>query len=284
VAHRFVDPKHPFPFIDYVHMSNLDHEVAGIDFVAVKIGDVNGSSKSNVHSGSETSNRSVVTLLTENITAKAGDIVNVTLSAEEINHLIGIQMTLSYDNQMVELIEIKSEVLNLKDEHLGFSHLSKGLIHLSWNQDNAINVANQILKAKLKLLKDVTNKPLIALERSMMNPEMYTKEGNGIAVNNIKLETGNRDHNPADKFELYQNVPNPFNANTIIGFNLPAADEVILKIFDVTGKMVYQNKGQFSKGYNTFNIDANALNLNGVMYYQIDTETDSATRKMIVIK
>ncbi len=48
--------------------------------------------------------------------------------------------------------------------------------------------------------------------------------------------------------------------------------------------MVYQNKGQFSKGYNTFNIDANALNLNGVMYYQIDTETDSATRKMIVIK
>ncbi len=117
-----------------------------------------------------------------------------------------------------------------------------------------------------------------------MSPEIYTKEGNGIAINNIKLETGNRDHNPTDKFELYQNVPNPFNATTIIGFNLPAADVVTLKIFDVTGKMVYQNKGQFSKGYNTFNIDANALNLNGVMYYQIDTETDSATRKMIVIK
>ncbi|MBK7806016.1 MAG: T9SS type A sorting domain-containing protein [Saprospiraceae bacterium] len=284
VAHRFIDPKHPFPFIDYVHMNNLDHEVAGIDFVAVKIGDVNGSSKSNIHSGSETANRSVVTLLTENITAKAGDIVNVTLNAEEINQLIGMQMTLSFDHQMAELIEIKSDVLNLKDENLGFSHLSKGLVHLSWNQENAVNIANQIVKAKFKLLRDVTDKPLIALERSMMSPEIYTKEGNGIAINNIKLETGNRDHNPTDKFELYQNVPNPFNATTIIGFNLPAADVVTLKIFDVTGKMVYQNKGQFSKGYNTFNIDANALNLNGVMYYQIDTETDSATRKMIVIK
>jgi len=284
VAHRFIDPKHPFPFIDYVHMNNLDHEVAGIDFVAVKIGDVNGSSKSNVHSSNETANRSVVTLLTENITAKAGDVVNVTLNAEEINQLIGMQMTLSFDHQMAELIEIKSDVLNLKDENLGFSHLSKGLVNLSWNQDNAANIANQIVKAKFKLLRDVTDKPLIALERSVLSPEIYTKEGNGIAINNIKLETGNRDHNPTDKFELYQNVPNPFNATTIIGFNLPAADVVTLKIFDVTGKMVYQNKGQFSKGYNTFNIDANALNLNGVMYYQIDTETDSATRKMIVIK
>jgi len=284
VAHRFIDPKHPFPFIDYVHLSNLDYDVAGIDFIAVKIGDVNGSSKTNVHSNNEVSNRSAITLVTENVTGKVGEIVNVSLSAEEINNLIGMQMTLSIDNQMVELIEIKSDVMNLKEEHLGFSHLSKGLVHLSWNQENGVNITNHMITAKFKLLRDVNDKPLIALERSMISPEIYTKEGNGISVNNVKLESGNRDNNPDSKFELYQNVPNPFNATTIIGFNLPAADEVTLKIFDVTGKMVYQNKGQFSKGYNTFNIDANALNLNGVMYYQIDTETDSATRKMIVIK
>ena len=48
--------------------------------------------------------------------------------------------------------------------------------------------------------------------------------------------------------------------------------------------MVYQKRSHFGKGYNTFNVDANTLNLNGVLYYQIDTETDSATRKMIIIK
>jgi Dockerin type I domain len=284
VAHRFVDPRHPFPFIDYVHMSNVDYDVAGIDFMAVKIGDVNGSSKTNVNSKNEVSNRSAITLVTENVSGKAGEIVTVSLSTEEISNLIGMQMTLSMDNQMVELIEIKSDAMGLKDEHLGFSHLSKGFVHLSWNQENAVNVSNQMLTAKFKLLRDVNDKPLLALERSMISPELYIKEGNGISVNNVKLESSNRGNHPEGKFELYQNVPNPFNATTIVGFNLPAADEVTLKIFDVTGKMVHQNKGYFSKGYNTFNIDANALNLNGVMYYQIDTETDSATRKMIVIK
>ena len=83
---------------------------------------------------------------------------------------------------------------------------------------------------------------------------------------------------------MYQNIPNPFNATTVIGFNLPNADEATLKIYDLTGKMVFQNTASFAKGYNTFNVDANTLNLNGVLYYQIDTNTDSATRKMIIIK
>ena len=100
----------------------------------------------------------------------------------------------------------------------------------------------------------------------------------------MSLQPSTKNAAQADQFELFQNVPNPFNASTIIGFNLPQADEVSMKIFDLTGKLIYQTKGEFSKGYNTFNIDANALNLNGVLYYQIETDTESATRKMIVIK
>jgi hypothetical protein len=88
----------------------------------------------------------------------------------------------------------------------------------------------------------------------------------------------------ADRFEVYQNVPNPFNAGTTIGFSLPQAEKVTLKVFDVTGKMMYVTGGQFNKGYNSFTLDANALNLHGVLYYQIETGTDSATRKMIIIK
>ena len=284
IAHIFADPGHPFPFTDYVQMNNLDHSVAGLDFVAIKVGDVNGSALANAYSGVETSNRNIVSLTTENITAKAGDIVNVTLSAAELTHLLGMQFTLAFDNQMAELVEIKSDVLDLKDENLGFSHLSKGLIHLSWNNSTPLTVGNSLVSIRIKLLKDVNEKALVALDRSFMNPEIYFKEENGIAVSSIRLETENRINTSTDKFELYQNVPNPFNASTVIGFNLPKSDEVTLKIYDVTGKMVHVSKSRFNKGYNTFNIDAGTLNLNGVMYYQIDTETDSATRKMIIIK
>ena len=48
--------------------------------------------------------------------------------------------------------------------------------------------------------------------------------------------------------------------------------------------MIYQTKGSFNKGYNTFSLDANELQLNGVLYYQVETELNSANRKMIIIK
>lgn len=280
----FTDPKYPFPYTDYMQMINLDHDVAGLDFMAVKIGDVNGSAKSNVNTGGETSNRSVMVIRTEKVSAKAGEIVNVSLNVDEISNLTGLQMSLGIDNKIAELIDIKSDALALTDENFGFSRISEGVVHMSWNDEKAITVHDQIMTVKLRLLKDVNDMALISLERSLIQPELYLKEANGLAVQNIKLESEARELNPKDKFELYQNVPNPFNASTIIGFNLPKADEASLKIFDVTGKLVYQSKGQFNKGYNTFNIDAASLNLNGVMYYQIDTETDSATRKMIIIK
>jgi hypothetical protein len=100
----------------------------------------------------------------------------------------------------------------------------------------------------------------------------------------VTLQSSNSATSNAEQFELFQNVPNPFNATSIIGFNLPQADEVTLKIFDLTGKMVFQSKATFNKGYNTFSLDANELNLSGVLYYQIETDNDSATRKMIIIK
>ncbi len=43
---------------------------------------------------------------------------------------------------------------------------------------------------------------------------------------------------PALSLELYQNVPNPFDVATTIGFTLPARSEVELAIYDVRGQLV----------------------------------------------
>jgi hypothetical protein len=85
-------------------------------------------------------------------------------------------------------------------------------------------------------------------------------------------------------FELYQNQPNPFINKTSIGFFLPETTEATLSIYDETGRVVYQQKGQFAKGENLIALDRSLLNTNGVLYYQLETATDSATRKMIQAK
>jgi hypothetical protein len=85
-------------------------------------------------------------------------------------------------------------------------------------------------------------------------------------------------------FELYQNQPNPFVNRTFIGFFLPEASEATLSIFDETGRVVYQQKGQFAKGENTIALDRALINTTGMLYYKLETSTDSATKKMIQAK
>ena len=284
VAHQFADMKNPFPYIENISMNKAGHDVTGLDFIAVKVGDVNSSARKNANSGIETGIRNVIKLETEYIHAKKGDIVSVSINSEDLQQMTGVQMTLGIDNSVTELISVQSDAMNLTNENLGLRNLSEGLIHLSWNDHQPVQIKNELMTLTFRMMKEVKDKSLVKLENAYLNPEVYTKEGNDVNVSVLTLQPSTKNAAQSDQFELFQNVPNPFNASTIIGFNLPQADEVTMKIFDVTGKLIYQTKAEFSKGYNTFNIDANALNLNGVLYYQIETDTDSATRKMIVIK
>jgi hypothetical protein len=85
-------------------------------------------------------------------------------------------------------------------------------------------------------------------------------------------------------FELYQNTPNPFINTTMIGFHLPEATEATLTIFDESGRMIFTQTGDFGKGYNAITLDRNMVNSIGMLYYKLETATDSATKKMIQTK
>jgi hypothetical protein len=53
---------------------------------------------------------------------------------------------------------------------------------------------------------------------------------------------------------------------------------------DESGRVVYQQKGQFAKGENSIQLDRALINTTGLLYYKLETDTDSATKKMIQAK
>ena len=85
-------------------------------------------------------------------------------------------------------------------------------------------------------------------------------------------------------FELYQNQPNPWVGRTQVGFHLPVAATATLTVYDETGRVLFTQKGDFAKGYNAISLDRNLINTTGVLYYKLETATDSATKKMIQTK
>ena len=86
------------------------------------------------------------------------------------------------------------------------------------------------------------------------------------------------------KFSLSQNYPNPFNPTTKIDFALPNDGNVMLKIYDLSGRELVTIMNEFrSAGYYT--IDFNAANLaSGVYYYKLTAGNNTAVNKMIVVK
>jgi len=85
-------------------------------------------------------------------------------------------------------------------------------------------------------------------------------------------------------FALYQNTPNPYQGETTIGFELPEAAKATLSVYDVTGKMLKVVEGDFAQGYHEVKLRGADLKASGVLYYQLDTDTYTATKKMVVIK
>ncbi len=87
-----------------------------------------------------------------------------------------------------------------------------------------------------------------------------------------------------NSFELFQNYPNPFNPTTEIGYSLPKASNVTLKIYNTIGQKVavLVNKRQEAGMYN---VSFNAASLSsGIYFYSIRTDENISVKKMMLLR
>jgi hypothetical protein len=84
---------------------------------------------------------------------------------------------------------------------------------------------------------------------------------------------------------LLQNYPNPFNPGTRICYSLPAADQVTLEVYNISGERVATLFNREMQLQGDHSVDFNANNLpNGVYFYKITTSSQTVTQKMTLLK
>lgn len=87
-----------------------------------------------------------------------------------------------------------------------------------------------------------------------------------------------------EQFELKQNFPNPFNPSTMISFAIPSAQEVSLKVFNVTGQEVAELAvGKLSAGKHSFTFNASQLT-SGIYFYVLKAGSFREARRMTLLK
>jgi len=101
------------------------------------------------------------------------------------------------------------------------------------------------------------------------------------------IEIGTSLNHPTEmpgEFELHQNFPNPFNPTTQITYHIPVAANVIIEIYDLTGRVVLElvNDHQAAGKHQ---VELNASNFSsGIYLYRLQAEGFTQTRKLTLIK
>lgn len=90
---------------------------------------------------------------------------------------------------------------------------------------------------------------------------------------------------PTSPFNTITNYPNPFNGSTTIEFNLEQAQQVSLRVYDLTGRVIATLLGneQQSKGRNQVIFDGSNLS-EGIYLYSIESNGYKETKRMILSK
>ncbi len=279
---QFVDAANPFPFDEIVNVDELAGDVMSEDMVAVKIGDVNNSIILSANGGAQVRSNSAVTFELDNASFAAGEIVELDFTSADFNEVFGYQFTLEFGNELT-FAGFEAGALNVTEANFGLNRISEGVITTSFDDvKGATASADEVLftvrftantNANVSDVVNVTSKYTVA--------EAYT--GAGLKVNDVNVAFRNGDDlEVANTYALFQNEPNPFRGSTTISFNLPEAANASLKVYDVTGKVLYATSADYAKGVNNVRIDG--LNVSGVLYYQLDSDDFTATKKMIVIE
>ncbi|REL38126.1 T9SS C-terminal target domain-containing protein [Rhodohalobacter sp. SW132] len=103
---------------------------------------------------------------------------------------------------------------------------------------------------------------------------------------NVELNVSTEDitDTQPQKFDLKNNYPNPFNPATTISYTLPAATDVTLHVYDVTGRRIQTlvNSRQ-TAGSHTIRFDASNLST-GIYFYEIRAGNYRDVKKMTLIK
>ncbi|HAD11135.1 MAG TPA: hypothetical protein DCF33_01730 [Saprospirales bacterium] len=283
---RFVDKSFVFPNVANPFQTNFPEEKSVLDiqanamdddFVAIKVGDVNASAIANSLMTVEERSTGALLFDVEDRVVKAGEVFELKFKASE--KVSGYQFTLQFND--LDLVDVVPGP-GMKADHFG-TFAAENAVTTSFDGPT---VGEFSLRFKARKSGEVSK--MIGVSSRITKAESYQIDTDGKNAQrlDVALRFNGKDGSTISGvgFELYQNQPNPFVNRTLIGFHLPEAAAATLSIFDQSGRLVYSQKGDFPKGYNSIPLDRALINSNGLLYYKLETANNSATRTMIQVK
>jgi hypothetical protein len=255
-GYAFANPATPFSatFPENLGYAPLNSSQAGQDFVAIKVGDVDGSA-----STARKASAGELGLRWEAEKIAADNSYRLVLRTAQASDLLALQFGLDFDGRQIEVVEM--ETGELPGQNLSQLLLNQdregGHIRFSWDEPKAkqhwVPAQSALLSLKVKArgeeLNDIPS--LFQLAKTGIASEAYPSLEAWKSLRLLPTDAAASTQQP----ELFQNHPNPFSASTRIRYRLHQDEAAELVVLDLQGREIGRRKLADQAGLHSYRLD-----------------------------
>lgn len=280
---KFIDKKYQFnnPSLGYKEsypesiQASTDGKLTDVDFIGTKLGDVDGTVKVGFTGNDGLDNRSNgIIMSTKDQHIAAGEIFEVSFVKSSGIKMGGLQLSWQI-NQDIEILDISSNIFEIDANNYT---IENGHLLLSAIANPGAAAENEIITFRCRASADTYLSDMFDITNGRLHTEAYDQLGSAESLD-FKFNT-----NESGIFNVEQNRPNPFSDQTSISFITDTKGSVSLKVYNLSGKLMYQTSGNFEAGMHQFDIDGKAIEGTGVYFYEIANDTNRIVKRMVKIQ
>ncbi|MBK9223249.1 MAG: T9SS type A sorting domain-containing protein [Saprospiraceae bacterium] len=280
----FLESNYQFPDVNdpWSEPLPIEYSILGLpgpmmymDFIGIKVGDVSQTTWSGLHK-SETRNGNRWELAFGE--PVKDHLIPVYAASDQL--LSGLQFTLKFNANKLNVTGIKSGVLSISESNLGWSFVDKGYVLVSWNpeKDQLIQKGEILFYVETDqvILQGIENE--MDLNSAVLNAEAYNENDEIVEISVRK------DENILQADVVFgEPVPNPFSQSTSLRFFLKERSDVQYTISDLNGKLIYQKRESYQEGQNTLIIKQDVFVGPGVYLLKMEAGEYTKSMKLVMI-
>ncbi len=271
------DAADPWTFPEEITLSDLSENVDSLDFIGIKVGDINHTANPEFGDPLPLADRNALPEWPIELVCHMqgeSEAVWSLQAGENPQSIVALQFALEFDPDKWELLELIDGRLNA--EHVGLRFAPQGRILCSWTDAYPLWPGEQLLSFRLRKKRPDTHASPFLLARTALEALAWDTElqPHRLVLHSEAAQQGSLVCTPP--------LPNPFADETRVGCYLPQARYVRMRLLDAHGNVVWRRAEQLSAGPHQWTFDDSLLPGPGMYVWVLSTEAGETVVQKLV--
>ncbi len=276
---EFIDARNPWleAFDEFYVIDNLSTNV-DIDFIGVKVGDVNDSVDATSGRGRiEDADEGNVVFAQRHKHFADDDIAKIVISNQAAFAIQGWQGTLEFDPSALEILDVNPLEADVSlENNFYIGKQEEGWITMSYNSRDGSSVVDaDLFELVVRTKKNVpSSEDLLSISSSHLHAQAYGSEEETLSLDIMT--------NSIKKSEIVTVSPNPWINSADVIISMSHTAECYLEFYNTNGQLLYNDLRIMKEGLSEYRLDKSKVNTTGLVYIRMTVDGEISEYRMMV--